>query len=345
MTIYSIYNNKGGVGKTTLASNISTLYAEQNPNKQVLVIDLCPQANISHFLLGGGHKGYNNLQTLQKTSSRRNIVGFIDWLIQGNSNFTTTQGKKYAIKTNKYNKNMPDNLYLIAGDSFLESLSLALNFLVLNPADMNAWKNYMEAIRKLSHLEFNKKEYNELTVFIDTNPSFSIYTQMGILSSDYIIIPTMSDFTSLEGIKGLLRLIYGKYTSNAEEKYAENKVTFSSQVKKYGLSYPKIYSIIFNNYTIHKGVATAYKSIIEEIEDFIDKQRKISSELFDDNFKISHVKDFHTAGKVSSTLGIPIKKLVGKTKYIMPNGDKVNLQKKTYEESVVNIEELLKNIK
>ena len=62
--IYAFYNNKGGVGKTTLCSNAATLYAENNPNTQVLVIDMCPQANISQFLLGGGKTGYQNNQKL-----------------------------------------------------------------------------------------------------------------------------------------------------------------------------------------------------------------------------------------------------------------------------------------
>ena len=47
--IYSFYNNKGGVGKTTLCQNAAAMYAESHPDKQVLVIDLCPQANISQI--------------------------------------------------------------------------------------------------------------------------------------------------------------------------------------------------------------------------------------------------------------------------------------------------------
>lgn len=48
INIYAFYNNKGGVGKTTLCSNASTLYAKTNPNTQVLVIDMCPQANTAY---------------------------------------------------------------------------------------------------------------------------------------------------------------------------------------------------------------------------------------------------------------------------------------------------------
>jgi chromosome partitioning protein len=80
VNIYAFYNNKGGVGKTTLCQNVSCLYAEKNPKKQVLVIDLCPQASISQFLLGGGRVGYKTNQDIQTRAVRRNIVGFMDWL-------------------------------------------------------------------------------------------------------------------------------------------------------------------------------------------------------------------------------------------------------------------------
>lgn len=49
---YVIWNNKGGVGKTTLTFHLATYYAMRNPDHKVLVIDLCPQANVSMALLG-----------------------------------------------------------------------------------------------------------------------------------------------------------------------------------------------------------------------------------------------------------------------------------------------------
>lgn len=53
---YVIWNNKGGVGKTTLTFHIATEYAKQHQTENgapvnVLVIDLCPQANVSMALL------------------------------------------------------------------------------------------------------------------------------------------------------------------------------------------------------------------------------------------------------------------------------------------------------
>lgn len=193
---------------------------------------MCPQANISQFLLGGGKTGYDNNQKLQSAYSRRNVVGFIDWILKGNSDFKSLPTNyTYKVKASKYNPSIPENLYLIAGDSFLESLSLALNYSVINPANIAAWKNHMTAIKRLCQSEFEKNNYQELVVFIDCNPSFSIYTQMALLSSDYLIIPMMADFTSLEGIKGILMLLYEEYPSESLKKYASNIITFNKQVK------------------------------------------------------------------------------------------------------------------
>lgn len=48
---YGLWTNKGGVGKTTLAFHLSSLYAELNPEKRVVLVDMCPQANLSNTVL------------------------------------------------------------------------------------------------------------------------------------------------------------------------------------------------------------------------------------------------------------------------------------------------------
>jgi cellulose biosynthesis protein BcsQ len=359
INIYTIYNNKGGVGKTTLCQNLACLYAKNHPDKQVLVIDLCPQANISQFLLGGGHKGYKTNQELQLKSSRRNIVGFMDWLINGNSGFSSIKNS-YSVRVSDYNDYITDNLYLIAGDSFLESLSLALNYAVINPANVNAWQEYMTSIRRLAELEFeyqskNKKSYKSLTVFIDTNPSFSIYTQMGLLSSDRVIVPMMADFSSLEGIKGMLMLLYGKYPSSAQKKYAEKIITFSRKVEESGLSLPTLYEFVFNNFTANVGVAKAYESIKNELIDYCYEQWKSFSIFTPIDTKVqsvsdwkeiyvSDVKDLHTSGKVSASLGIPVHRLPERSSYTMPDGEPVKLPQKNYTESLNHIIDFVNKI-
>ena len=255
------------IGKTTLCQNVACLYAEKKPKKQVLVIDLCPQANISQFLLGGGHIGYKKNQDIQTHASRKTIVGFMDWLVKGNGGFTSIKNS-FKRKVSPHNKTVSENLYLIAGDSFLESFSLALSYAVINPANIQAWMEYMTAIRRLCALEFYEEKYESLTVFIDCNPSFSIYSQMGLVSSDYLVVPMMADFSSLEGIRGILMLLYGKYPSAQFQKFAENIVTFNGQMNRFNLQPPRFYEFVFNNFTTHKGAATAFESVKNELINF-----------------------------------------------------------------------------
>ncbi|WP_096379882.1 ParA family protein [Sutterella wadsworthensis] len=352
ITIYSFYNNKGGVGKTTLCQNAACLYAENHPEKQVLVIDLCPQANISQFLLGGGPAGYEANQQLQTTSSRKNIVGFVDFLLKGGSGFTTLR-RSYAVRVSDHNDHVSDNLYLIAGDSFLESFSLALNYAVINPANTRAWVEYMTAIRRLCELEFKEDEYDSLTVFIDCNPSFSIYTQMGLVSSDYLVVPMMADYSSLEGIKGVMSLLYGAYPSAALQKYAEDVMTFNKQISQYGLELPVMYEFVFNNFTSNAGVATAYEAVRNELvafcyETFVNNptlfakppQKIESGEHWEDVY-VANTKDFHTSGKVSAGLGIPLHRLPEKTDYAMPDGTPISLPVGNYKLALEHVREFV----
>ncbi|MFV8865521.1 ParA family protein [Serratia fonticola] len=350
--IYAMYNNKGGVGKTTLGFNIATQYADENPSTQVLVIDLCPQANISQYLLGGGDRGYATNQELQSSRTRRNVVGFLDWLLDGNSDFISTR-RPFKVPVRDYNEHISNNLYLIAGDSFLESLTLALNYAVINPANRYAWPQFMTAFRRLCQREHDVEKYEDLVVFIDCNPSFSIYTQMALLSSDRLIVPMMADYSSLEGMKGIMMLLYGHYPSAAAQNYAQKFVTFHSQAASNNLPLPKLDRFIFNNYTSNLGVATAYDSIKSSLCSFAFQQyvnfpdlftprnRQITNQLIWEDEFLSEVKDFHTSGKVSASLGIPLFKLPAQTHYEMPNGEIINVVRERYREAREHVDELV----
>ena len=57
MKTISLFNNKGGVGKTTLTWNLSVSLSAKG--KSVLLIDFDPQCNLSIALLG--EDGFSNL--------------------------------------------------------------------------------------------------------------------------------------------------------------------------------------------------------------------------------------------------------------------------------------------
>ncbi|MGD1803990.1 AAA family ATPase [Dapis sp. BLCC M126] len=192
---------------------------------------------------------------------------------------------------------------------------------------------------------------------MDCNPSFSIYTQMALLSSDYLIIPMMADFTSLKGIQGILMLLYEQYPSESLKKYASDIVTFNKQVQRFELKLPKIKQFVFNNYTSNKGVANAYDSIRQELISFCYEQYQKFPEYFTKNNNsldclstwqtayVTNVKDFHSSGKVSASLGIPLHQLPeqGQT-FEMPDGKEITLAKHRYAEAVENVKYLVSKL-
>src|SRR5690606_29490191 len=110
---------------------------------------------------------------------------------------------------------------------------------------------------------------------------------------------------------------------------------------------------IFNNYTTNNGVATAYDAIKSALCEFAYEQYVNYPDLFSEpairvgsvgRWKqcfLSEVKDFHTSGKVSATLGIPLLNLPAQTFYTMPTGEEVQVVRARYEEARDHVAELV----
>src|SRR5690348_860944 len=72
---YAMWNNKGGVGKTFLSFVLATEIAQERKIPVVLV-DMCPQANLSEIVLGGSGIGSDRLDKLIK--ERKTVGGYFD---------------------------------------------------------------------------------------------------------------------------------------------------------------------------------------------------------------------------------------------------------------------------
>ena len=74
-------------------------------------------------------------------------------------------------------------------------------------------------------------------VFIDTNPSFTVYTEIALLAAQRLIIPANADDFSREDLKSLLHSVYGIAEDELpfEFKLYENKLTFSQKARENSL--------------------------------------------------------------------------------------------------------------
>ncbi len=315
MAVYALWNNKGGVGKSYLTFQIAAEYARTHPDQKVLVIDLCPQANASSMLLGGIIKGEDALNEISGRSPRRTIAGYIDERVI--SPYVNPRvGANYVTQVYPLNPQIPQNLYLVVGDEGLEMQTSRVSN-ATNPGPAQAWRLVHGWITDLITDIRTSWNVQDSTVFIDCNPSFSIYTELAMSAADRLIIPFSADGSSKRAVRAVLALLYGVSRVAGME-----KSEFFLNSQQYRMTVPKIYCYVGNRLTqMNSGAAKAFKTVVTEIGKEIyavwlanPNQFSIhpASQLpprtpaqFASMFQ-AEINDANSASVVSGGLGIPI---------------------------------------
>ncbi|NIZ19860.1 ParA family protein [Entomospira culicis] len=271
MKSYTLWNNKGGVGKSLLTFILATEYARMHPAESVLVIDMCPQSDISQLLLGGT-KGEG--KNYEKVDEKKITIGhyFNERLSHSPFALLGTESD-YFIHVASYNIGMPKNIYLMCGHNSLEILAPALEATAeIKGIDGQSKHRQILGIIKDLKIPFSNKYKGASCLFIDTNPSFSIYTKMALLAGDQLIIPCLADYGSSLALKNVFHLLYGINQNNSE---IHSKYTLKEQAMMYDLSVPIIAHVIFGRSTRYdKGSAQAFKNIERGMREYLQMMKK-----------------------------------------------------------------------
>ncbi|HSR89086.1 MAG TPA: AAA family ATPase [Candidatus Udaeobacter sp.] len=182
-------NNKGGVGKTTLAFHCAVDFA--NKGYKTAMIDLDPQCNLTLQTLG--HTFYeNNLNLFADTT--KTIYDVLKPKIEGSGDIDTTV-KLYKVPGR-------ENLFILPGDiqlSVFESL-LINGFSDAAAGNLRGYSDTSAIDRYLNKIGSE----NEIDIFvIDTSPSLGVLNRIIFLGSEYFIVPLTPDSYSVQGIKNL----------------------------------------------------------------------------------------------------------------------------------------------
>ena len=336
---YAFWNNKGGTGKTSLAFQSITRYAEKHPKKRVLAIDICPQANLSELLLGGlNHKGSDKLLERQGLVPRCSLGGYFQLRLPSPYAPPVFNAHDFITSPNAYNKAISPNIDLVCGDPLLELQANAVNTLANgNIPGVNAWIAVIDWLK--TFLEQLDDEYD--TVFMDCNPSFSLYTQIALATTDRIILPVMADDSSRRAIQNAFSLIYGlKLPSEIYSSYA-----FATKLKEAKRPLPKVHLVAKNRITQYMGAASAYAAVLEAIQNDIQNLLKTNPEIF--TFKtvekgFVEVRDFQTTGVVAFAKGLPFAKLQAGKQSL--NGRRVQVKENYRQNSIDSVESLVAHL-
>jgi hypothetical protein len=232
------------------------------------------------MLLGGGSSGEGHVLDLCTKPTPRTVVGYLASVIAGGAGAPLPNPQDYLVEVNAYNEQMPANLYLVCGDGNLEPMSPAISGAAAAPAltpAIQPWKWVHLAFRDLIGNVAKTMPDNDWMVFIDTNPSFAIYTELAISAAERLITPVNADDSSRVATNAMFVLLHGQTPPHP----IYGSWTYAAQAQKYAMEVPQIHVVVGNRLTQYGGAATAFRALSDATADtlFSAYQRHPNSAL------------------------------------------------------------------
>ncbi len=185
MKTVAFFNNKGGVGKTTLVYHLAWMMAERG--ESVLAVDLDPQANLTSMFLEE-----DALERLWPEGEHSNtLYGALRPIIRGIGDVETP-----------HVEHINSNLGLIVGDLALSTFEDKLS-----AAWPNCHNRDESAFRTMTAFHRGilaaAKVRNASWVLIDVGPNLGAINRAALIASEHVVIPLGPDLFSLQGLRNL----------------------------------------------------------------------------------------------------------------------------------------------
>ncbi len=191
-----IFNQKGGVGKSSITVNLAAISAHQG--QRTLIIDLDPQCNSTHYVMGdtAGEHGAT-------------IGGFYKQFLYFRLTPPSDPGK--YVSATEY-----DNLFIIPGSPELAEIQSTLE---------NRFKLYKlkDAIRQLE-TQFD-------AIYIDTPPAWNFYTLSALIAAQGCLIPFDCDDFSRRALYNLIENVQETRADHNAELYVEGIIVNQYQAR------------------------------------------------------------------------------------------------------------------
>lgn len=215
--VLSIFNNKGGVGKTTYLYHIAHILSESH---KVLMVDCDSQCNLTAYTISDaeisrawGEKGNSIYRIIEKVE-------------KGIGNIAL----RAPLKVN-------ENLYITPGDLFLSNYEDRLG------DSWNSAKGGSEASIRLQtaiyrYIRWAAVKIDADIVLVDLGPNLGALNRTILSGSDYFIVPVSPDLFSIKGTENLgNKLVLWRREWDQLNESCENQDISRPKGKPYFLGY------------------------------------------------------------------------------------------------------------
>jgi cellulose biosynthesis protein BcsQ len=184
-TIIGFFNNKGGVGKTSLVYHLAWMYA--GLGLRVMAADLDPQANLTAAFLED-----DRLEELWSEGRHsQTIFGCVEPLIKATGDIAEPHLEL-----------IDDRLVLLVGDLVLSDFENAL---------AEVWPKCLDrderAFRVISAfwriIQRGSASYQADVVLMDLGPNLGAINRAALIATDRVVVPLSPDLFSLQGLRNL----------------------------------------------------------------------------------------------------------------------------------------------
>lgn len=189
--VMTFFNNKGGVGKTSLVFHLAWMFAEMG--RHVVTIDLDPQANLTSAFLSDDTLEELWDPQVQPTGGAT-VFRCIEPLTKvGDIKMPVTQA-------------IHPRLHLVPGDLALAGFEDRLSGAWTEAMDSNQ-NNLYRPFRLLTAFwqvaQMAARQHEADIILADVGPNLGAINRSALIGSDHVVIPLAADLFSLQGLRNL----------------------------------------------------------------------------------------------------------------------------------------------
>jgi cellulose biosynthesis protein BcsQ len=290
----SVFNHKGGVGKTTLTMNLASALADMG--RRVLVVDSDPQCNLTSYFIADDV--VDDLLDKADTDDGQTLWSSVRPLSEATGGFKTIKALRTGVS----------NLYLLPGDIRLSEFEVDLadfwaQCFQRKPKGFRGTTAISELVTDIATRM--KMDY----VFYDSGPNIGPLNRAVLLDCDYFVVPVACDLFSLRALKTLGRTLVSwiEDWETVSELAPEDTCLLRGR--------PKFLGYVPTGFRVYGGtIAQQHSYYLTQIEKEVHSQvvtllRKIDPQLALGNmsqFKLGEIKDYASLVPSSQRRGLPL---------------------------------------